>query len=385
MNIGYDGKRAFQNKTGLGNYIRSLIAILTQHYPQNHYTLFAPKKTPLFTIDAFANVNAVFPGDGFYKKFPALWRRWGMVKAIKKSGVDIYHGVSNELPYGIHKTDIKTIVTVHDIIFERFPETYHFDERYVHRWKIKYACKVADAVIAISLQTKNDLINFYKVPPEKIFISYQSCNPIFQRVAGAAEKQKVKERYQLPDRYFLFVSSIAPRKNLVTICRAMTLLKDKVTIALVVIGNGKKEKQEAKDLMAANGIAERLILLNELPQSKESAFTTAEDFPAIYQQGLALIYPSIFEGFGAPLLEALWSGLPVISSNTSSLPEVGGDAALYFEPFDAAGLSRHMLSITDSPDLVKDLRIKGFKQAQQFTTEKYAETMMNVYRNLLKG
>ena len=306
-----------------------------------------------------------------------------MVKAIEESGVDIYHGVSNELPYGIHKADVKTVVTVHDIIFERFPETYHFDERYVHRWKVKYACRVSDAVVAISLQTKKDLIDFYKVPAEKISISYQSCNPIFQRIADAEEKQKVKARYQLPGRYFLFVSSIAPRKNLVTICKAMVLLKEQTSVPLVVIGNGKKEKQEAKDLMAANGIADRLILLNELPQSKESAFTTAADFPAIYQQALALIYPSIFEGFGAPLLEALWSGLPVISSNTSSLPEVGGDAALYFEPHDAIALSHHMLNITDSPNLVEDLRTKGFKQAQQFTTEKYAESIMNVYRNLL--
>lgn len=384
MNIGYDGKRAFQNKTGLGNYIRSLIAILTKHYPQYHYTLFAPKETSLFIPTEFSQVSTVFPTTAFYKKFPSLWRRWGMVKAIKESGLDIYHGVSNELPYGIEKAAVKTVVTVHDIIFERFPATYNFDERYVHRWKIKYACKVADAVIAISIQTKNDLINYYKVPAEKIFISYQSCNPIFQRTVSVQEKLEVKKRYQLPDRYFLFVSSIAPRKNLITICKALVILKEKNTIPLVVIGNGKKEKQEAKVLMAANGISQQLILLNELPAAKEISFTAATDFPAIYQQALALVYPSIFEGFGAPLLEALCSGLPVISSNTSSLPEVGGDAALYFEPHDAAMLSQQLLNISTSPQLVDELRTKGFIQAQKFTTEKYAAGMLTIYKNLLK-
>ena len=383
MNIGYDGKRAFQNKTGLGNYIRSLMAILTQHYPGNQYTLFAPEKTDLFDVTAFNNVKAVFPETFAGKHFQGWWRRNGMVKAIARAGVDIYHGVSNELPLHIERTGIKTVVTVHDIIFERFPETYHFDERYVHRWKIKQACKVADAVIAISKQTKEDLINFYGVPENKIFISYQSCNPIFQQPISNDYKAIVKKRYQLPDRYFLFVSSIAPRKNLIAICRAMILLKDKINIPLVVIGNGKNEKEEVKKLMQDNDIAGRLILLNEMAASKESAFTTAGDFPAIYQQALALIYPSVFEGFGAPLLEAMWSGLPVISSNTSSLPEVAGDAALYFSPHDYELLAQHMLSVALNNSVTTVLRSKGFEQAQHFTTQKYADSIMSVYHQIL--
>ena len=383
MNIGYDGKRAFQNKTGLGNYIRSLMAILTQHYPGNQYTLFAPEKTDLFDVTAFNNVKAVFPETFAGKHFQGWWRRNGMVKAIARAGVDIYHGVSNELPLHIQRTGIKTVVTVHDIIFERFPETYHFDERYVHRWKIKQACKVADAVIAISKQTKEDLINFYGVPENKIFISYQSCNPIFQQHISNDYKAIVKKRYQLPDRYFLFVSSIAPRKNLIAICRAMILLKDKINIPLVVIGNGKNEKEEVKKLMQDNDIAGRLILLNEMAASKESAFTTAGDFPAIYQQALALIYPSVFEGFGAPLLEAMWSGLPVISSNTSSLPEVAGDAALYFSPHDYELLAQQMLSVALNNSVTTVLRSKGFEQAQHFTTQKYADSIMSVYHQIL--
>jgi len=383
MNIGYDGKRAFQNKTGLGNYIRSLIAILTQHYPKNQYTLFTPKQTNLFDIATFENVHAVFPETFAGKNFPGWWRRKGMVKVIANSGMDIYHGVSNELPVGIERTRVKTVVTVHDIIFERFPETYNFDERYVHRWKIKQACKVADAVIAISQQTKDDLINFYKVPASKISVCYQSCNPIFQQQISEDNNAIIKSRYQLPDKYFLFVSSIAPRKNLIAVCKALILLKDKINIPLVVIGNGKKEKEEAKQLMQRNGITNRLLLLNEMAVSKESNFTTAADFPAIYQQALALVYPSIFEGFGAPLLEALWTGLPVISSNTSSLPEVAGDAALYFSPADHELLAQHMYEIATNKNVAIELKKKGFEQVQNFTTKKYADSIMNVYQSIL--
>lgn len=383
MHIGYDGKRAFQNKTGLGNYIRSLIAILTQHYPENHYTLFAPKQTSLFDASDFNKTDVITPQTKYWQTFPSLWRSRGVVKDILKNNVEIFHGVSHQLPYGIEKTKVKTVVTVHDLIFERFPETYHFDERYVHRWKIKHACNIADAVIAISRQTKNDLVQYYKVPEEKIFICYQSCNPIFQTVISAEEKAAVKKNYHLPDKYFLFVSSITARKNLITVCKAMFLLKDKLNIPLVIIGNGKKEKDDAKKFMLDNGMAEQLILLNEMPQSKENSFVTATDFPSIYQQATALVYPSIFEGFGAPLLEALCSGLPVISSNASCLPEVGGDAALYFEPYDPVALSKHMMNIATDESLVIKMKEKGLEQALHFTTKKYADSIMNVYQKIL--
>jgi glycosyltransferase involved in cell wall biosynthesis len=383
MVIGYDGKRAYQNKTGLGNYIRSLLPVLAAYYPHEKYVLFAPIETDLFTASDIPQAAAVFPKRNFYKKLPAVWRRYGMVKAIQDYGVDIYHGVSNELPNRIKGCGVKTVVTIHDIIFERFPETYNFDERYVHRWKIKYACRVADAVVAISEQTKNDLIEFYKVPAEKITVVYQSCNPIFQRIVSEKEKQEVKQLYNLPDKYFLFVSSIAPRKNLIAICKAMIAIKGQLQIPLLVIGNGKKEKEEAKHLMDTNGLAHLLILLNEMPQSKNARFTTAADFPAIYQQALALIYPSIFEGFGAPLLEALWSSLPVISSNASCLPEVGGDAALYFEPYDTKTLSMHMMNVSNDKSLSHSMVSKGKIQAEKFSKENYANSMMAVYKKVL--
>ena len=383
MIIGYDGKRAFQNKTGLGNYSRSLITILSANFTENRYILFAPKRTGLFDIDGIENIETRCPQTAFYKRFPALWRRGGMIKEIKGAGVNIYHGLSNELPHGIKNTGVKTIVTIHDLIFERFPETYNFDERYTHRWKIKRACKIADAVIAISKQTRDDLVNLYGIKAEKIFTCYQSCNPIFEKQILEKEKAAVKKKYQLPDKYFLFVSSVTKRKNLLAVCSAMILLKDKTAIPLVVIGDGKKEKGIVKQAMKLNGIEDRLIFLNELPAAKESSFTTGEDFPAIYQQALALVYPSIFEGFGLPVLEALWSGLPVICSNTSSLPEVAGDAALYFAPDDFAMLATHIMNIASNDALVAALQAKGFRQAQKFTNEKYADDIMNIYKKTL--
>lgn len=382
MNIGYDGKRAFQNKTGLGNYSRSLISILNRYFPQLQYTLFAPKKTNLFDIDSYNNFQTIQPQNFFYKKLPSLWRRIGIVKQIDQAHLDIYHGLSNELPKNIEKLNIKTVVTIHDLIFERFPKTYHLDERYTHRWKIKRACKIADAVIAISEQTKNDLIELYGVSPQKITVCYQSCNPIFEKTISEIEKNNVKKKYQLPDQYFLFVSSITARKNLIAICRAMIILKDTLAIPLVIIGDGKIEKNEVKQLMKENGVEHRLHFLNELSAAKEDSFTSAADFPAIYQQALALVYPSIFEGFGLPILEAMWSGLPVICSSVSSMPEVAEDAALYFSPEDTNQLAQHLQAIASDQQLAKILKDKGREQAKKFSTENYANQIIKIYKSL---
>ncbi len=382
MNIGYDGKRAFQNKTGLGNYSRSLLSILNRYFPQLQYTLFAPKKTNLFDIDSYHNFQTIQPPNFFYKKLPSLWRRIGIVKQIDQAHLDIYHGLSNELPKNIEKLNIKTVVTIHDLIFERFPKIYHLDERYTHRWKIKRACKIADAVIAISEQTKNDLIELYGVSPQKITVCYQSCNPIFEKTISEIEKNNVKKKYQLPDQYFLFVSSITARKNLIAICRAMIILKDTLATPLVIIGDGKIEKNEVKQLIKKNGIEHRLLFLNELSAAKEDSFTSAADFPAIYQQALALVYPSIFEGFGLPILEAMWSGLPVICSSVSSMPEVAEDAALYFSPEDTNQLAQHLQAIASDQQLAKILKDKGREQAKKFSTENYANQIIKIYKSL---
>jgi glycosyltransferase involved in cell wall biosynthesis len=384
MHIAFDAKRAFQNQTGLGNYSRSLIKNLVQHYPEHQYSLLAPKATALFDVQGHSTIQTVTPQGYWSQRFPSWWRRWGMVKDIAKLQADIFHGLSNELPAGLHKKGIRSVVTVHDLVFERLPGTYPFDQRYVHRWKIKQACRQADAVIAISKQTCEDLVHFYKVPPGKIHTCYQSCNPVFEEPVTAAKKKEIREKYNLPASFFLFVSSVTKRKNLITLCRAMALLKEETNMPLLVIGDGKKEKQEARQYMLQQGIADRLIFLNESAAAKTISFQQATDFPAIYQQAAALIYPSLFEGFGLPPLEAMWSGVPVISGNTSSLPEVGGEAVLYFDPLDEKMLATQMRKLISDNALADDLRRKGFGQARLFSAKRAADSVMNVYRYLLQ-
>jgi len=383
MHIGFDAKRAFHNSTGLGHYSRTLIRSLAEYYPQHRYFLFNPRPSELFQITG-KNIEEVLPGRLLHKILSPVWRSSWVKNDLQKHKIDIYHGLSNEIPVDMHKTGIKSVVTIHDLIFERHPEQYGKLDVEIYKRKFRYACEHTGRVIAISRQTKNDIMEFYKIPEEKISVCYQGCHPAFAVPVTEKLKQQVKKKYGLPERYFLYVGSVIERKNLLGICQAVYLLRNDLPLPLVVIGNGGRYRQQVKDFVRQHGLDEKIIFLSENPLAKvSSSFLRAEDFPAIYQMAVAMIYPSFFEGFGIPVLEALWSRLPVITSNVSSLPEAGGDGAYYVNPHSAEEIAEGMKKIYSDKNFAESLAEKGWQHAQKFTQQKCAEGVMEVYRSLM--
>jgi glycosyltransferase involved in cell wall biosynthesis len=382
MNIGFDAKRAFHNQTGLGHYSRTLIRSLAEYYPDHKYYLFNPKPAVHFKIGG-KNIHEIRPSSFGHKLFSSAWRSSWVKKDLKKYKIDLYHGLSHEIPVGINQTGIPSVVTIHDLIHERYPEQYNPIDVKIYNKKFRYACSHANRIIAISEQTKKDIIEFYQVPEQKISVCYQSCNPVFGVPAPEDERKRVKKEYDLPDQFFLYVGSIIERKNLLNICKAVFLLRDELSIPLVVIGDGGKYKQQVKDYITQNGLDKKILFLSEDPkcQTKEG-FQTATDFPSIYQSATALIYPSFFEGFGIPVLEALWSKLPVITSNVSCLPEAGGDGAYYVDPASAEEIADGMRKIWSDKLMVAGMIEKGWQHAQKFTTDKTAGAVMDVYRKI---
>ena len=175
LRIGYDAKRLFNNFTGLGNYSRTLLANLAEYYPDNAYFLYSPKiakndETHFFLNSALFNVQLPKRGPGAY------WRSVGIKRDLLKHKIQLFHGLSHEIPLGLEKANIRSIVTIHDLIFERFPEHYPFIDRKIYSLKFRYACRHADHIVAISENTKQDIIEFYDIPPEKISVIYQSCH-----------------------------------------------------------------------------------------------------------------------------------------------------------------------------------------------------------------
>lgn len=383
MNIGFDAKRAYHNSTGLGHYSRTLITSLAEFFPEHQYYLFNPKHSSVFKLPDKKNIIEVLPKGFLNTLFRSAWRSSWVKKDIKRLHIDLYHGLSHEIPIGIQKTGIRSIVTIHDLIHERHPEQYNPLDVKIYNRKFRYACSHADKIIAISEQTKKDIINFYQIPAGKISVCYQSCGPDFGKTVSEEQKKIIRNKYGLPQQFFLYVGSIIERKNLLNICKAIFNLRGELDIPLVIIGNGGKYKQKVKEYIDRNNLAGKIIFLSETEIARTSPeFQTAKDFPAIYQSAIAMIYPSFFEGFGIPVLEALWSKLPVITSDLSSLPEAGGDAAYYVDPANDEEISSAMKKIFFDKNFTEQMKEKGWRHAQGFTQQKSAGAVMEIYKTL---
>lgn len=382
MNIGFDAKRAFHNDTGLGFYSRTLLHLLSEYYPEHNYYLFNPKPANRFQLTG-NNFHEILPQGILNKLFSSAWRSSWVTRDLKKLKIDLYHGLSHEIPMGINKTRIKSVVTIHDLIHEKYPEQYNKIDVKIYSKKFRYACTHADHVIAISEQTKKDIIELYKIPGEKITVCLQSCSPVFAEKITEDDLRKVREKYGLPDQYFLHVGSIIERKNMLNICKAIYLLRNELNIPLVVIGNGGKYKEQVKEYIRQNKIEDRIIFLSEGQSGKTLRFEQdTMDFPSIYQAAIAMVYPSFYEGFGAPVLEALWSGLPVITSNVSCLPEIGGPGVYYVDPNSVEEIAAGMKRIFSDKSFADVMREKSRQHVLNFSPEKYVSHMMEIYKSV---
>jgi glycosyltransferase involved in cell wall biosynthesis len=360
MNIGFDAKRAIRNNTGLGNYSRYVIEILSKYYPDNNYILFAPNQKEnnrLSLILSRTNVSFVFP-RGMDRRFSSLWRIRGIRKDIRKQNLAVYFGLSNELPIGIRKTGVKSIVTVHDLIFLRYPEYYKPIDRFIYRLKFRYACCNADKIIAVSECTKRDIVSFFHVAAEKIRVIYQGCHPDFRTRVTVDKKAEVADRYCLPSRFILSVGSIEARKNLLLAVKALKNIPEDVH--LVAAGKSTPYQLEVERYAEKTGLQSRLHICNNV---------SFEDLPALYQSALLFVYPSFFEGFGIPIIEALSSEIPVIAATGSCLEEAGGPGSLYVNPDNDVELSERIMDVLNDRDLARKMIVTGRDYLNRFSDE----------------
>ena len=374
MKIAFDAKRVTHNSTGLGNYGRYVVDILSDYYPKNTYDLYSPSKGKDYLRNKLRekdNITYHYPGpiDSLLK---SAWRSYGIIKDLKKSSPDIFHGLSNELPIGLEKAGIRSVVTIHDLIFIRYPQFYKKIDRTIYNHKFRKACEQADRVIAISDMTRQDIIKTYHIPEEKIDVVYQGCAPLFLKQVSPEQKEKIRTKYNLPSRYILSVGSIEQRKNLLLIVRALRQLgKD---IHLIAIGKRTPYTDIVETYIKENNMQQQVSILNNLP---------FEDLPGFYQMADLFIYPSFFEGFGIPIIEALHSNVPVIAATGSCLEEAGGPDSLYVEPNDVNDLSEKINWILSTPTQAELMKKAGKEYVKRFTDQQIANDLMNVYRNVL--
>jgi glycosyltransferase involved in cell wall biosynthesis len=370
MIIGFEAKRLFQNASGLGNYSRNTINLLSQFYPDNKYVLFAPKLSDLYSPSG--PIEIVLPTSRFSKRFGTYWRIFKVSFLLMRHKIDLYHGLSHVLPLWLKQTGIPSVVTMHDVIFMRYPEFYNKFDIKLYRFHTQGSCERATKVLAISYQTKQDLIHFFKVDPEKIEVIHQSCNKNFYKTVGEEQKACVRKKFGLPEKFILSVGTIEPRKNQLAILQG--IVKEKLSMPVVLLGKPTEYKKLLDEFIVESGIRNQLIFLHN---------TGTAELQAIYQMAEVMVYPSFFEGFGLPVLEAQASGCPVITSNVSSMPEAGGDGALYVDPSNFSEIGAAIQNILTDSELRGELIRKGTANALLFSDRIVADKLMKLYQSLV--
>lgn len=373
MKIAFDAKRMLKNRTGLGNYSRFMINALTSHYPENHYLLFSPSegdpKLKAQIMDANC-LEYIHPETFIDKKMRSLWRSFKIPN--NRYELDLFHGLSNELPLNIGKRRCKSVVTIHDLIYERFPHLYRSIDRKLYQYKYKRACLNADHIVAVSEQTKHDIIRYYKIPEQKISVVYQGCDQAFSIPNSPDTISAILKKYDIATPYVLYVGSIEERKNLLTLVKSIELTDPDLSFVAI----GKPTSYAAKVVKYINdkGLNDRIKILHNI------AF---DELPAFYQGARIFVYPSVFEGFGIPVLEALSAGIPVIGAKGSCLEEAGGDSSLYIEPYHHQQLADYINQTHHNNQLRNKMITDGYNHAKRFNTLAIAKSMMQVYGNTL--
>ena len=368
LKIGYDAKRAFFNNRGLGNYSRDTIRIMSTQRENNRYFLFSPHCESPIDFERNSNCVTVEPEGFIGRRFPALWRSSGCLSDIRRLELDIYHGLSNELPIGSGRTNTRYIVTMHDVIFLKHPEWFPLADRYLFRMKYVNSCRRADQVIAISEATKRDIVEFIGVDEQKIRVVYQSCNPLFHKEPSRDEVEALRGKHKLPSAYLLTVCAIEERKNHQCVMRALSLMKD--PLPYVIVGRESAYKRELEKLAAELHIEHLIIWLHDVPTA---------DLPALYHGASIFVYPSLYEGFGIPIIEAECCNLPVITSQGSCFSEAGGQGACYLDPKRPEDWAFAIKEILEEESVNARMRHLGILNVARFNDETIAHQLMDVY------
>ncbi len=377
MRIGFEAKRATHNNRGLGNYSRGVIEGLLNHVPDIELFLYTPPVQNPIGVEWIktlpANAHIKTPNSLFEKKVSSFWRSFLMANDLKKENLDIFHGLSHEIPYRLDKLSFKKIVTMHDLIFMRYPDFFPLIDRLVYAQKFKYACKHSDKVIAICEQTRDDLVNYLGVDEKKIVVHYQSCSENFYDKQSSEKIQKIKVKYNLDKPFILNVGAFEERKNQLMLLEAFSCVAHKIQEDLVFVGQGKKYKEQIENRIDELKLKSRVHLLSSV---------TYEDLPSLYQGASVFCFPSLFEGFGIPIIESLFSRTPVITSFGSCFPESAGPDSIFIDPHSISSIGESLVSVLGDQNKQELMRNRGFDYVQRFHIKNTTAKLMDIYSQL---
>lgn len=372
LRLAFDAKRVFTNFTGLGNYSRTLLRNLSYYYPDFAYFLYTPAivrhpETRIFLNSPLFSVH--YPRQ--WER--PLWKKQKLGRLVNKHKIDLFHGLTNELPAALDRKSCCQVVTIHDLAFKQHPEFVSLPKRLQLESQVSHAIRQADHIVVPSRSTRNDVRRHYAVPESRLSVIYQSCSERFLQEKSAALLQEVINRYRLPDTYLLFVGALTARKNLIGVLEMLRQFVPSERPPLVVVGTGKAYEKKAL----------RYLQKHQLQKWVHFVQPDFDDLPALFQKASVFVYPSLYEGFGIPVLEALFSKTPVVTAQTTALPEVAGPSALLIDPQDPEAMKAAVVQFL-SDDAFRQKAIEtGYQYAQRFRGEPVSEKLVDLYRDLL--
>ena len=376
--IAIDYTPAFGQSGGIGRYVRELTAALATLDAANDYRLFV-SSAPAGAMPAAPAANFVWKSTAISPRWLArIWQRARLPLPVEffTGKVDLFHATDFALPHTLGST--RTLLTVHDLSFVRVPEAASPPLKAYLDAVVPRSVKRADQILADSHATRDDLIELYKTPARKITVLYSGVDQRFRRVAGGHVLEAIRAKYRLAGGPFILsVGTVQPRKNYSRVIRALAEVRARGLDLRYAIAGGKGWlEDEMERTIADTGMEDFVRLLGHVDD---------EDLPALYSLSRMLLMPSLYEGFGLPVLEAMACGVPVITSNVSSLPEVAGDAAIQVDPAETAALRDAIIAVETEPNLREQLVEKGYRQAEKFKWRRSAADLLSVYRGLLSA
>ncbi|MFH1173248.1 MAG: glycosyltransferase family 1 protein [bacterium] len=372
MRIGVDIRSLMERQySGVAEYTLNLLNALLALDSQNKYYLFYNSLKPV-VLPEFKQKNVKLCGFKYPNKLfnlgLKLTDKFQIDKMLGK--VDVFW-LPNQQFINL-SSKCKKVITFHDLSFERYPEFFSFKRKRWHEViNPRKLAKTFDRLIAVSNSTKLDLMEFYQVKEEKIKVIHSGLNEMFNKEAAETEKARVKEKYNLPDRFILYLGTLEPRKNVIALIDAFNSIKSQTKLIIA----GGKGWLYGDIYRAANNSHKKGSI-------KFLGYVADSDRPALYSLAELFVFPSFCEGFGFPPLEAMAMGTPIITSANSSLPEITGDGALLINPYNINELAQTIDQVLLSDELKNRLREKGREQAKKFTWQETARQTLEVFNNL---
>jgi glycosyltransferase involved in cell wall biosynthesis len=358
--------RSFR-RAGVSFYIEQLLTHLAQVDSANHYTIYTTRglgAAELGLPSRFEVRPSRLPTINPRVRIP--WEQFLAPLLLRLNGADLFHGTLNVIPFAC---PVPGIVTVHDLAFIRFPHTFRSYNRTYLDFATRLSVRRAARVLAVSEHTKHEVVGLLGVPPERVVVTPNAARAHF-RPPDAATLAQFRARKELPEQFVLYVGTLEPRKNLTTLLDAYSQVV-RSSNAPLIVGGGKGWLYDAVfERLEALGLRDRVHFVGYLDE---------EDLPLWYAAATVFVFPSLYEGFGMPPLEAMACGTPVVTSNTTSLPEVVGDAGLMVSPRDAEALAEALLRLLRDADLRAELRARGLQRARTFSWRASAERTLHVY------